>query len=335
MRAFGYALCACLLLATTGCMRGIVARAPRVAEGAGYRLELQKIHGRLLPDAPLDTNQIEIEIKALAAGDELVAASIHEPDETPCLAPDPNMIYQVPPFPYQVLSRRTRPKRELLIPFNSWELFRVRGPSRLDLSLRRPDGSFACASFPLFEQGHEHAWRALESWTLGVHVDLALYVFRLDHLSAVTAINLIAGKWLGPIQLYAGGGAGLSTCSEQPCRVSKEDPATNHGYYPLFAGLDALLYRGKRVGAKLAARYKVAWTRTETPGPDPHLFLHGPELSPGIYLAHPGADTPGLPNLPDRLVSFSLDLPVGYVMSNSGARTLSLGLTASMNVFVY
>jgi hypothetical protein len=334
-RAAHRTLLACLLIVTSGCLRGIVPQTPRVAEGPGYRLALTTIHGKALPDATEASNQIEVQVSALQAGTTFVAASIQRPDETPCLALAADASYGARPFPYHKLERRRRPSAPLMLPFASSELFGLRGPARLDLELMRPDGSRACATFPLFDDAPEYRWRALESFSTGMAVQLAFLTHAVEHLSALTSVNLVVGKWLGPVQLYAGGGAGLSTCSEQPCHVSAGDPATNRGYYPVFAGLDALLFRGKYVAAKLGGRYKVAWTRTDAPGPDPKVFLHGPELLPGIYLAHQTSGTPGLPNLPDRMLSISADLPVGYVMSRRGEAAWSLGLTVSMTVFVY
>jgi hypothetical protein len=328
-------LLACLLFVTSGCLRGIVARTPRVAEAPEYRLELREIHGKALPDATDTSNQLELHVSKLQAGTTFVAASIQRPDELPCVALDPGSMYDAQPFPYRELDGRRRPSSQLMLPFNARELFGQRGPVRLDLELRRSDGTRVCATFPLFDAAPEHRWDALESFSIGMTVQLAFLVHAVDHLAALTSVNLVAGKWLGPVQIYAGGGAGLSTCSEEPCHVSDADPATNRGYYPVFAGLDALLFRGKYVAAKLGARYKLAWTRTDVAGPDPKIILHGPELLPGIYLAHQTSGTPGLPNLPDRLLSISADLPVGYVMSKSGDAALSLGLTVTMAVFVY
>lgn len=307
------------LLALCACSGAIAPATPRVARGAGYELELGALRGGTGLKREED-RQLELRVRAIPPRTRALTASVQASSRPACSGGIAATRVRVPGDEWSN-RRRPRPGETLLIdlPGSAWTLA-TSGPSRLDLLLRDADGALQCASFPLVDAAPEHRWRPLESWTASGAFQYELFLDRAAGLDSAASFSAVAGKWLGPVRVSAGAGAGVAWCTRGECR-SELGEARQSYYVPAFAGMDTTLFQVSRLALELAAAYQLAWTEA----PAGKALLHGPKLIPRLAWALPDPIAPGVPGGPRRGYAISFAVPLGYVMSTRGDASLSAG----------
>jgi hypothetical protein len=312
------------LLALSACSSGLVPETPRIARGAGYELQLGTLRGGGGLRLDEEERQLELRVLAIPPRTRVLAASVQAATQPVCSGGIAATRVHVPGGPW-TNRRRPKPGETLRVdlPGAAWKLATA-APSRLDVVLRDADGELQCASFALVDGAPEYRWRALESWSVSGQFRVEFFPDRVAGLDSAAFFGVALGKWLGPLRVSAGGGAGAAWCTRSDCRPDPGD-APQHYYLPVFAGLDATLFQTGRLAFELAAQYKLAWTETQTDAGERGALLHGPELMPRFAWALPDPIAPGIPGGPRRGYAVSVALPMGYIMSTRGGASVSVG----------
>jgi hypothetical protein len=316
-----------------GCGSGLVPSTPRVARAPGYELHLGKLQGGSGQRLD-DERQLEVHVAAVPPRTRVLGAAVQQAALQPCSGGiSATRVY----VPGDEWTQRRRPKAgetlKLELPGSAWKLA-TDAPSRLDLMLRDAAGALHCISFPLVDPAPQHRWRPLESWTVSGVFRFDALLDSVDRLGNAAVFGVSLGKWLGPVRLAVGVGAGATWCAQNDC-LPESPEGPQHYYVPLSAGANTTLLQVGRLALELAAQYRVGWTATQTPSGARAAFLHGPELLPGLAWALPDPIAPGIPGGPRRGYAISFAAPLGYVMSSRGDGSLSVGGAVSFSFPVH
>lgn len=324
-------LIALLTFALSACRTGIKPHTPRVARGAGYELALERaFNAQLFSEPSRGAQHVLVAVKALPPGARLRSYGVVERQRPLCAESEPEgdaLIQEDAPASL-LPATRVGERLALTVSQRDWE-FALQHATRLELRLTLPDGAALCAAMPLTSSEANERWDAVGSWTLESVINFEFFMRHVEGLYQLGMFGLEFGKWLGPLRVHLGSGAGASRCSREDCPAMKgrtDDGNPNEKYYvPLLAGVGGTMLQLGPVAFEGKLQYRVAWTAAETFDGLSRVFLHGPVGTASIVYTARKALGLGVPGGTRRGLGIGAQLPLAYVFSARGESTFSVG----------
>jgi hypothetical protein len=204
----------------------------------------------------------------------------------------------------------------------------VSGPTRLDILMRDDVGAYQCIEIPLVQDKPGYEWEQEQTWTLAWGVSVDTYLKHVEGLEAAVGFLLRLGKRFSPVQLTLDVSAGGAQCDTQTgADVESEEEETKKPAPMYSLALGAMLDVGQVsvVAFGIGARYRLALIDPATSEGTKQIWVHGPALVPMISLVQPDPLIPGIAGGPTLGYLAGLALPLGFVVTDTGATTFTFG----------